>query len=117
TGFLHGGAGSTIAFATGRSSLGAILVARSERGICAILLGDDAAALERELREQFPQATLTRGDRAFAQNLDEVIALVDQPGHTFDLPLDIRGTAFQERVWQALREIPAGETITYSALA
>jgi AraC family transcriptional regulator of adaptative response/methylated-DNA-[protein]-cysteine methyltransferase len=85
--------------------------------VCAILLGDDAAELERDLVRRFPQAELRRGDRAFERQLAEVVALVEQPERGLSLPLDVRGTAFQERVWQALQAIPAGATRSYRELA
>jgi AraC family transcriptional regulator of adaptative response/methylated-DNA-[protein]-cysteine methyltransferase len=115
--FRAGGAGTEIRFATGRCSLGAILVASSERGVCAILLGDDAHALARELAVRFPRAKLARGDAHFERCLAQVVALVEAPRLGLDLPLDVRGTAFQQRVWQALRAIPAGSTVSYTELA
>jgi len=99
-----------------------VLVAASERGVAAILLGDDPEALLRDLQERFPQATLVGGDRDFEQLVATVVGLVEAPHRAAsppgqDLPLDIRGTAFQQRVWDALRKIPAGETWTYRQLA
>lgn len=104
--FRNGGAGTTIRFAIGQCSLGAILVAQSERGLCAILLGDDPEALLGELRDQFPKARLIGGDLGFERLVAEVVGLVEAPALGLDLPLDVQGTAFQERVWQALRETP-----------
>jgi AraC family transcriptional regulator of adaptative response/methylated-DNA-[protein]-cysteine methyltransferase len=112
-----GGEDTTIRFAVGECSLGSILVAASHRGICAIALGDDPDALARDLQDRFPRANLTPGDPAFERTVAAVIAFVDAPQRGFHLPLDVRGTAFQERVWKALREIPAGETSTYTEVA
>jgi AraC family transcriptional regulator of adaptative response/methylated-DNA-[protein]-cysteine methyltransferase len=103
-------------FAVGHCALGALLVARSERGLCAILLGDDAAALVGELQARFPQAELV-DDVAGAELLAQVAGFVEAPHRGLDLRLDLRGTAFQQRVWQALREIPAGRTLSYAELA
>jgi AraC family transcriptional regulator of adaptative response/methylated-DNA-[protein]-cysteine methyltransferase len=104
-------------FAIGPCSLGSVLVARSERGVRAILLGDDPESVVRELERRFPQATLVRRDEDLAQSLSQVMGLIETPGQTLDLLLDLRGTAFQQRVWQALREIPAGSTATYTQVA
>ena len=117
TTFRTGGKDTQLRFAIGHSSLGAILVAASPKGIAAILLGDDPQALVRDLEERFPKAELIGGDRAFEDVVAKVIALIEAPGTAFDLPLDVRGTAFQHRVWQALREIPAGSTATYTEIA
>ena len=115
--FRAGGAGIEIRFATGQCSLGALLVASSERGVCAILLGDDADALPRDLAARFPRAKLLRADARLERCLAQVVALVETPSLGLDLPLDVRGTAFQQRVWQALRAIPAGSTVSYTELA
>lgn len=112
-----GGANTEIRFATGQCSLGAILVAASERGVCAILLGDDPDDLARDLCNRFPRASLVGGDTAFEQTVAAVIAFVESPQKGIELPLDIRGTAFQQRVWQALREIPRGSTASYAEIA
>ena len=117
TRFRAGGADTEIRFAIGESSLGAILVAATERGVCAILLGDDPDALARDLQDRFPRARLVGGDRDFERMVAEVVGFVEHPRVGIDLPLDIRGTAFQQRVWQALREIPAGSTVSYSEVA
>lgn len=106
-----------IRFAWGKSDLGSILVASSTRGICAILMGDDPDALLRDLRDRFPQAELIGGDPEFGQLLEQVIAFVEQPGVGWALPLDLRGTVFQQRVWQALSQIPLGQTMTYTEIA
>jgi AraC family transcriptional regulator of adaptative response/methylated-DNA-[protein]-cysteine methyltransferase len=98
-------------------ALGAILVAQSDRGICAISLGDDPDALVRELQDRFPQARMTGDDPEFAQLVAKVVGFVEAPRIGLDLPLDIRGTAFQVRVWQALRDIPAGRTASYADIA
>lgn len=115
--YRAGGAGTRIQFAVGQCFLGAILVAESPRGICAILLGDDPEELVRELQNQFPNAELSGGDPAFEQRVAQVVGFVEAPHLGLNLPLDIRGTAFQERVWQALLAIPAGSTVSYTELA
>ena len=115
--YRRGGRDTTIRFALGQCSLGAILVAASERGICAIWMGDDPQALLRELQERFAQAQLVGADAQFEQLVAQVVGLVETPDAPQDLPLDIRGTAFQQRVWQALRDIPAGSTLSYTELA
>ena len=112
-----GGAGTAIRFAVGQCSLGSILVASSEKGVCAILLGDDPDELLKELQDRFPRARLIGGDAGFEEMVARVVGLVEEPATGFDLPLDVRGTAFQQRVWRALREIPAGTTISYAELA
>jgi len=115
--YRAGGGGIEIRFAVGLCSLGSILVARSAKGICAILLGDDPDALVRDLQDRFPKAQLIGGDEAFESTVARVIQFVEQPARKFDLPLDVRGTAFQQRVWQALRTISAGATATYAEIA
>ncbi|MHB1058990.1 MAG: bifunctional DNA-binding transcriptional regulator/O6-methylguanine-DNA methyltransferase Ada [Rhodanobacter sp.] len=115
--YRAGGADHDIRFAIGECSLGAILVAQSERGVCAILFGDDPDALARDLQDRFPRANLIGGDRAFEQLVATVVGFVEAPALGLDLPLDVRGTAFQQRVWQALRDIPAGATVSYSEIA
>jgi AraC family transcriptional regulator of adaptative response/methylated-DNA-[protein]-cysteine methyltransferase len=117
TSYRSGGRGEQIRCAVGASSLGAVLVAATERGICAIALGDDPAALRRDLKTRFPQATVIKGDVPFQDLIDRVIALVESPARAVDLPLDVRGTAFQQRVWEALRQIPAGATASYTEIA
>jgi len=117
TAYRAGGANTEIRFAIGECSLGSILVARSERGICAISLGDDPDALARDLQDRFPQALLIGDDPQFAALVARVVGLVEAPGVGLDLPLDVRGTAFQRRVWEALREIPAGSTASYAQIA
>src|SRR5664279_3919084 len=115
--FRAGGASTDIRFAIGESSLGAILVARSERGICAILMGDDPGQLLRELEDRFPRANLLGGEGEFEQLVAKVVGFVEAPAMGLDLPLDVRGTAFQQRVWKALRDIPPGATATYTDIA
>ncbi len=117
TRFRAGGAGISVQFAVGQCWLGAVLVAATETGVCAILLGDDPDALLHELQDRFPKARLVGGDRDFEGHIAKVIGLVEAPGLGLDLPLDIRGTAFQQRVWQALRDIPAGATASYADIA
>src|SRR5688500_4141639 len=115
--YRAGGAGTEIRFAVGECSLGSILVARSERGVCAILLGDDPDALARDLQNRFPRANLIGGDAQFEELVAKVVGFVEAPAVGLDLPLDVRGTAFQERGWRALRKIPAGSTATYTEIA
>ncbi|HBG20589.1 MAG TPA: bifunctional DNA-binding transcriptional regulator/O6-methylguanine-DNA methyltransferase Ada [Desulfobulbaceae bacterium] len=117
TAYRSGGAGTEIRFAVGECSLGAILVAAGTRGICAIALGDDPEQLVRDLQDRFPQAIFLGGDAAFEQHVARVVALVEAPGLGLELPLDIRGTAFQQRVWQALQQIPPGATASYAEIA
>lgn len=115
--YRSGGKGAEIRFAVGQSSLGAILVAQSAQGICAITLGDDPETLLQDLQDRFADARLIGGDAGFEALVAEVVGFVEAPRIGLDLPLDIRGTAFQERVWQALRRIPAGETVSYAEIA
>ena len=117
TQYRAGGVDARIEFAIGESSLGAILVARSQRGVCAISLGDDADALLRELQDRFPRAELVGGEAGFERLVAQVVGLIEQPELGIDLPLDVRGTAFQQRVWQALRQIPPGDTASYAQIA
>jgi AraC family transcriptional regulator of adaptative response/methylated-DNA-[protein]-cysteine methyltransferase len=117
TAYRSGGDGSVIRFAVGDCSLGSVLVAATEKGICAILLGDDPEALVRNLQDRFPNAQFIGGDAGFDSTVAAVVGLVERPSIGLDLPLDIRGTAFQTRVWQALRKIPAGSTATYAKIA
>src|ERR1700741_3888736 len=115
--YREGGAGNTIRFAIAESSLGSVLVASSEKGVAAILIGDDPDALARDLQDRFPRAHLVGGDAAYEKLVAQVVGFVETPSVGLDLPLDIRGTAFQQRVWQALREIPAGKTASYADVA
>ncbi|QRZ15849.1 bifunctional DNA-binding transcriptional regulator/O6-methylguanine-DNA methyltransferase Ada [Paracoccus methylovorus] len=112
-----GGVGTSIRFALGQCTLGAILVAQSQRGICAIALGDDPEVLLHDFQDRFPAATLIGADPEFEALVARVIGFVEAPGLGLDLPLDIRGTAFQQRVWQALRQIPPGTTASYADIA
>ena len=111
------GQNNDIRFAVGQCSLGAILVAQSERGVCAILLGDDPHQLVCDLQDKFRRANLIGADQAFEQLIAKVVGFIEAPALGLDLPLDVRGTAFQERVWQALREIPVGCTASYADIA
>jgi AraC family transcriptional regulator of adaptative response/methylated-DNA-[protein]-cysteine methyltransferase len=117
TAWRAGGIDAEIHFAVGECSLGSILVARSAWGVCAILLGDDPALLLRELQDRFPQARLIGGDAGFEEVVARVVGWVESPCIGLDLPLDVRGTAFQQRVWQALRTIAAGSTASYTEVA
>jgi AraC family transcriptional regulator of adaptative response/methylated-DNA-[protein]-cysteine methyltransferase len=115
--FLKGGAGEVIRFAVGECSLGSILVAATDKGICAIQLGDDPEALVDALQERFPNASLAGGDAGFERVVAEVIGMAEDPARGLRLPLHVRGTAFQLKVWEALRTIKPGETLTYKELA
>jgi AraC family transcriptional regulator of adaptative response/methylated-DNA-[protein]-cysteine methyltransferase len=115
--YRTGGATADIRFAVGECSLGSILVGQSEIGVCAILLGDDPEALVRDLQDRFPRATLIGGDAEFEELVSRVVGFIEAPGLGLDLPLDVRGTAFQQRVWQALQEIPVGSTASYTDIA
>jgi AraC family transcriptional regulator, regulatory protein of adaptative response / methylated-DNA-[protein]-cysteine methyltransferase len=106
-----------IHFATGQCSLGAILIAQSGRGICAILIGDDPKQLVQDLQEQFPKANLIGETHGYEDLLAKVVGFMERPGVGLDLSLDIRGTAFQQRVWNALCQIPVGATATYREIA
>lgn len=117
TDYRAGGANTAIRFAIGECSLGSILVACSERGVCAILMGEDADTLARELQDQFPRADLIGGDAEFERLVAQVVGFIEAPALGLSLPLDVRGTVFQQRVWQALREIPAGDTASYAQIA
>lgn len=115
--YRAGGADILIQYAHGACSLGRVLVAASARGVCAILLGDADKALTRDLQRRFPRAQLAPGDAGFARVVASVVRVVETPARGLDLPLDVRGTAFQQRVWQALQRIPAGSTATYTDVA
>lgn len=117
TDFRAGGRNAQIRFAIGQSSLGSILVAQSARGICAIAIGDDPETMVRDLQDRFPQAQLIGADRDFEKLVARVVGFVEAPRIGLDLPLDVRGTAFQQRVWRALRKIPAGKTVSYTDIA
>jgi AraC family transcriptional regulator, regulatory protein of adaptative response / methylated-DNA-[protein]-cysteine methyltransferase len=117
TEFRTGGHGASIRFAVGECSLGSILVAATERGVCAIQFGDDPDTLVRDLQDRFPKARLIGGDERFERLVAQVVGFIEAPAQGLDLPLDVRGTAFQQRVWQALREIPRGSTASYAEIA
>lgn len=115
--YRNGGTDEEIRFAVGQTSLGSILVASSTKGVAAILLGDDPDALVRDLQDRFPKARLIGADSDYEAMVARVVGYVEAPGIGLDLPLDVRGTAFQQRVWQALQEIPVGETASYAEIA
>jgi AraC family transcriptional regulator of adaptative response/methylated-DNA-[protein]-cysteine methyltransferase len=115
--YRAGGKNEEIKFAVGQTSLGAILVASSKKGVAAILLGDDPDKLVRNLQDRFPKANLIGADREYEALVARIVGFVEAPGLGLDLPLDVRGTAFQQRVWQALREIPVGTTASYAEIA
>src|SRR5882762_5391738 len=115
--FRRGGRGEAIRFAVGECSLGSILVAASEKGVCAISLGNSPDKLVKDLQDSFSKAQLIGGDKQFEQVVAKVVGFVEAPKFGLDLPLDVRGTAFQRRVWKALREIPSGSTASYSDVA
>jgi AraC family transcriptional regulator of adaptative response/methylated-DNA-[protein]-cysteine methyltransferase len=117
TQYRSGGVNEDIRFAVGECSLGTLLVASSTKGIVAILLGDDPDKLVRKLQDRFPKARLIGADRDYEALVARVVGFIEAPGQGFDLPLDIRGTAFQHRVWRALQDIPAGRTVSYAEIA
>ncbi|WP_171207891.1 MULTISPECIES: bifunctional DNA-binding transcriptional regulator/O6-methylguanine-DNA methyltransferase Ada [unclassified Ruegeria] len=117
TRFRNGGKDVRILFAIGESSLGSVLVASTEKGVCALLFGDTPEQVLEDLQSRFPNADLIGDDQNYQQVIGHVIRFVDDPSRGFDLPLDIRGTAFQQRVWEALRDIPAGTTASYRDIA
>ncbi len=115
--YRAGGKGAVVRFAVGDCSLGAVLVAATDKGVCAILLGDDPEQLVRDLQDRFAQAELVGADADFEATVARVVGIIDAPGRALDLPLDVRGTAFQQMVWEALRRIPAGRTASYLEIA
>ena len=117
TQYRSGGVNEEIRFAVGECSLGTLLVASSKKGFAAILLGDDPDKLVRELQDRFPKARLIGADREYEALVARVVGFIEAPGQGLDLPLDIRGTAFQQRVWRALQNIPVGRTVSYAELA
>lgn len=117
THYRAGSVDTKIRFSIGECSLGTLLVAASELGVCAIFMGDDPGALARELQNRFQQASRVNSDAEFEQLVAKVAGFVEAPWLGLDLPLDVRGTAFQHRVWQALQEIPSGETRSYTGIA
>jgi len=106
-----------IAFAVGNSAIGRVLVARSRKGVCAILIGSDPKELRNDLATQFPDSAPVRNDEKLRGDLRKILRFIEAPADGLDLPLDIRGTPFQQRVWEALLGIRAGSTVTYAALA
>src|SRR5215471_16000745 len=116
TQYRTGGNGIVIRFAVGECSLGSILVAARDKGVCAIEFGDDPDVLVHALQDRFPKAQLVGGDHTFEQLVAKVVGFIEAPAQGLDLPLDIRGTAFQKRVWNAIRDIPAGATASYADL-
>lgn len=112
-----GCAGMALRVGLGRSALGVVLVAASDLGVCAILLGDDPGALRDDLARRFPGATLNDAGEDFSPVVSAVVAMLERPENGLDLPLDPRGTPFQRRVWDALQAIPPGTTTTYAAMA
>jgi len=112
-----GGKGMTIRFAVAECSLGSILVAETDKGICAVYLGDDPDRLARDLQDRYKNANFAPADKSFATRVAQVIAFVEAPRLGLRLPLDIRGTAFQQRVWDALTRVPAGTVATYAEIA
>jgi AraC family transcriptional regulator, regulatory protein of adaptative response / methylated-DNA-[protein]-cysteine methyltransferase len=117
TKFRKGGADTDIFFAIGKASLGSILVAQSNKGVCSILIGEDPEVLIKDLQDRFPKANLIGDENGYQDLVAKVVGLIEQPGVNLDLPLDIRGTAFQQRVWKALQQIPPGTTATYTEIA
>jgi AraC family transcriptional regulator of adaptative response/methylated-DNA-[protein]-cysteine methyltransferase len=117
TQYRSGGVNEDIRFAVGECSLGTLLAASRTKGIVAILLGGDPDKLVRELQDRFPKARLIGADRDYEALVARVVGFIEAPGQGFDLPLDIRGTAFQHRVWRALQDIPAGRTVSYAEIA
>ena len=117
TDFREGGSNTAIRFAIGETSLGSVLVAASDKGVCAILFGEGPKTLAEDLQVRFPQARLVGGDRSFETWVAKVVGFVEAPRIGLDLPLDLRGTVFQRRVWKALQEIPMGSTASYSEVA
>jgi AraC family transcriptional regulator of adaptative response/methylated-DNA-[protein]-cysteine methyltransferase len=115
--YRAGGLDEEIRFAVGQTYLGAIVVASSRKGVAAILLGEDANELVRDLQDRFPRARLTGADPDYEATIARVVGFVEAPGLGLDLPLDVRGTVFQRRVWQALQQIPVGETVSYAEIA
>lgn len=115
--YRAGGANEEIRFAVGQTSLGAIVIASTKKGVAAILLGDDPDRLVRDLQDRFPKALLIGADRDYEDLVARVVGFVEAPRVGLYLPLDVRGTAFQERVWKALQEVPVGTTVSYAEIA
>jgi AraC family transcriptional regulator of adaptative response/methylated-DNA-[protein]-cysteine methyltransferase len=117
TQYRTGGANEEINFALGQTTLGSILVASSKKGVVAILLGDDPDKFLRELQDRFPKAKLIGADKEYEKLVAHVVGFIEAPNQGLNLPLDIRGTAFQQRVWRVLQGIPAGKTVSYAEIA
>jgi AraC family transcriptional regulator of adaptative response/methylated-DNA-[protein]-cysteine methyltransferase len=115
--YSRGGRGVAISYTTVDSSLGRLLIATTERGVCAVKMGDSDPDLESDLREEFPAAQIERDDSGLRDTVQKVLAHLDRNEPRVDLPLDIRSTAFQRQVWEKLREIPYGETVSYADVA
>lgn len=115
--FRRNGEHQQIRYAIEKCALGLVLVAGTQRGICAIFLGDDPRTLESDLRVEFAKAEIQPADPPFRKWIKAVLNQIEEPSRIFELPLDIRGTAFQHRVWEALRKIPSGQTTTYTEIA
>jgi AraC family transcriptional regulator of adaptative response/methylated-DNA-[protein]-cysteine methyltransferase len=115
--FRKGGAGVKIRYTVGQSSLGLVMIAATEKGICSVRFGEASDALIAELKENFPAAAIEAAGAELEEWAREVVGFIDRPRERFPLPLDIQGTAFQQRVWAALRDVPPGQTVTYSQLA
>jgi AraC family transcriptional regulator of adaptative response/methylated-DNA-[protein]-cysteine methyltransferase len=113
----RGGRGVNVAYTIVDSSLGRLLVATTERGICAVRMADSDAALEKDLREEFPHAQIKRDDSLLREPVQKILNHLDYNEPQLDLPLDIRATAFQRQVWEKLRAIPYGETVSYGEVA
>ncbi len=115
--YRSGGVNTDIFYSIGDSALGKILVAHTDRGVCAIFLGDEPDPLIADLRRRFPKASISEAGSDFARTVAQVVSFVEEPRRGLDLPLDLLGTAFQKRVWAALQEIPLGQTVTYGDIA
>jgi AraC family transcriptional regulator, regulatory protein of adaptative response / methylated-DNA-[protein]-cysteine methyltransferase len=115
--YRAGGKGLAVQYAVAPCALGRVLVAQSTRGVCAVLLGDEDEAMVQDLRHRLPHATLKLGDASFNRLMALVLRFIDAPRLGLNLPLDVRGTAFQQRVWQALQTIPPGQTLSYAEVA
>ena len=110
-------AGTNIFFTIGECSLGSVLVAQSACGVCSILIGEDPRRLAQDLRHQFPKANLVARENDQEELVAQVAGLIEKPGAGLGLPLDVRGTAFQQLVWDAVQRIPYGSTATYKDIA
>jgi AraC family transcriptional regulator of adaptative response/methylated-DNA-[protein]-cysteine methyltransferase len=115
--YSRGGEGVKIDYTIVASPLGRLLVAMTERGVCAVRMSDDDVELEKDLRDEFPRAVVKRADSILRDHVEKILNHLDHNEPRLDLPLDIRGTAFQRQVWEKLREIPYGETVSYGDVA